>query len=65
MISYPEEHRRGFYISIWVIMRNVGSIIAGGITFGLNIARDGYGGVTTNTYLVFLGLECIGELYGN
>ncbi|KAI4867429.1 duf895 domain protein membrane protein [Hypoxylon rubiginosum] len=60
MISYPEEHRRGFYISIWVIMRNVGSIIAGGITFGLNIARDGYGGVTTNTYLVFLGLECIG-----
>ncbi|XXG98145.1 hypothetical protein Hte_004466 [Hypoxylon texense] len=60
MISYPEEHRRGFYISIWVIMRNVGSIIAGAITFGLNIARDGYGGVTTNTYLVFLGMECIG-----
>ncbi|KAI1380273.1 duf895 domain protein membrane protein [Hypoxylon crocopeplum] len=60
MISYPEEHRRGFYISIWVIMRNVGSIIAGGISFGLNIARDGYGGVTTNTYLVFLSLECLG-----
>ncbi|KAM0418895.1 hypothetical protein ACHAPT_012160 [Fusarium lateritium] len=60
MISYPEEHRRGFYISIWVAMRNVGSIIGGAITFGLNISRDGYGGVSTNTYLVFLGLECMG-----
>lgn len=61
MISYPEEHRRGFYISLWVVMRNLGSIIAGAITFGLNIASDGKGGVTTNTYLVFLGMECIGR----
>ncbi|EFW99067.1 duf895 domain protein membrane protein [Grosmannia clavigera kw1407] len=60
MISYPEEHRRGFYISIWVAMRNVGSIIGGAITLGLNIKRKGGGGVSTNTYLVFLGLECIG-----
>ncbi|KAJ9130960.1 Peroxidase [Pleurostoma richardsiae] len=60
MISYPEEHRRGFYISIWVIMRNIGSIIGGAITFGLNISRNGYGGVSANTYLVFLGLECLG-----
>ncbi|CAI0647663.1 unnamed protein product [Colletotrichum noveboracense] len=60
MISYPEQHRRGFYISIWVIMRNLGSIIAGAISFGLNIARDGQGGVSANTYLAFLGMECIG-----
>ena len=60
MLSYPEEHRRGMYISIWVGMRNVGSIIGGAISFGLNIASNGAGGVTTNTYLVFLGMECIG-----
>ncbi|KAI8264001.1 hypothetical protein K4K58_012618 [Colletotrichum sp. SAR11_239] len=60
MISYPEQHRRGFYISIWVIMRNLGSIIAGAISFGLNIARDGQGGVSAKTYLAFVGMECIG-----
>ncbi|RDW64680.1 hypothetical protein BP6252_10331 [Coleophoma cylindrospora] len=60
MISYPEEHRRGFYVSIWVAMRNVGSIIGGAITLALNIKRNGAGGVTTNTYLVFLGMEFIG-----
>ncbi|OCF39058.1 hypothetical protein I317_07128 [Kwoniella heveanensis CBS 569] len=60
MISYPEEHRRGFYISVWVGMRNVGSIIGGAISFGLNIARNGAGGVSVNTYLVFLGFECLG-----
>lgn len=62
MISYPEQHRRGFYISIWVVMRNMGSIIAGAISFGLSIARDGKGGVTPNTYLAFLGMECIGKV---
>lgn len=61
MISYPEQHRRGFYISLWVVMRNLGSIIAGAISFGLNIARDGKGGVSPNTYLAFLGMECIGK----
>lgn len=61
MISYPEQHRRGFYISIWVVMRNLGSIIAGAISFALNITRDGEGGVTPNTYLAFLGMECIGQ----
>ena len=61
MISYPEEHRRGRYISIWVGMRNVGSIIGGAITYGLNIKNNGAGGVSTNTYLVFLGMECIGR----
>ncbi|KAK8869439.1 hypothetical protein IAR55_000003 [Kwoniella newhampshirensis] len=60
IISYPEEHRRGFYISIWVGMRNVGSIIGGAITLGLNITRKGAGGVSVNTYLAFLGMECIG-----
>ncbi|WVQ94653.1 hypothetical protein IAU59_001733 [Kwoniella sp. CBS 9459] len=60
MISYPEEHRRGFYISVWVGMRNVGSIIGGAISYGLNIAKRGAGGVSVNTYLVFLGLECLG-----
>ncbi|KAH8883766.1 duf895 domain protein membrane protein [Thozetella sp. PMI_491] len=60
MISYPEEHRRGLYISIWVTMRTLGSILGGAITFGLNIAKNGAGGVSTNTYLVFLGLECLG-----
>lgn len=55
--------RRGFYISIWVAMRNVGSIIGGAITLGLNIKKSGGGSVSTNTYLVFLGLECIGMSY--
>ncbi|KAK8861196.1 hypothetical protein IAR55_002015 [Kwoniella newhampshirensis] len=60
MISYPEEHRRGFYISIWVGMRNVGSIIGGAISLGLNIAKNGAGGVSVNTYVVFLVMECLG-----
>ncbi|WWC98992.1 hypothetical protein V866_005886 [Kwoniella sp. B9012] len=60
MISYPEEHKRAFYISIWVAMRNVGSIIGGAISLALNINKSGGGGVSVETYLAFLGMECLG-----
>jgi hypothetical protein len=60
MISFPEEHRRGFYISLWLIARNLGSLISGGISLGLNIEGKGKGAITTTTYLAFLVLECIG-----
>ncbi|WVR06120.1 hypothetical protein IAU60_003150 [Kwoniella sp. DSM 27419] len=60
MISYPEANRRGLYLSIWVMFRNLGSVISGAISLGLNIATAGAGAVSTSTYLVFVGLECIG-----
>ncbi|OCF45331.1 hypothetical protein I317_00854 [Kwoniella heveanensis CBS 569] len=60
MISYPEENRRGLYLSLWVGARNLGSVISGAISLGLNVATSGAGAVSTNTYLVFIALECLG-----
>lgn len=60
MISYPEEHRRGLYISIWLIARNLGSLISGAISLSLNNAGKGKGSIKPQTYLAFLALECIG-----
>lgn len=60
MISFPEEERRGFYLSLWLIARNLGSLISGAISLSLNIEGKGKGAITTTTYLAFLILECIG-----
>ncbi|KAJ3787348.1 major facilitator superfamily domain-containing protein [Lentinula aff. detonsa] len=58
--SYPEPHRRGRMLALWVFMRNAAPVIGGAIIFGLNSSLDSSGGVSLETYLVIIGIMCAG-----
>lgn len=60
VLSYPEEGRRGKYLGMWVASRNGGQLIAGCIALSRNIRNAAAGAVTTETYLIFLAIECLG-----
>lgn len=58
--SYPEPHRRGRMLGLWVFMRNAAPVIGGAIIFGLNSSIDSSGAVSLKTYLVIIGIMCAG-----
>ncbi|KAF9454582.1 hypothetical protein P691DRAFT_806747 [Macrolepiota fuliginosa MF-IS2] len=58
--AYPEPHRRGRMLALWVFMRNAAPVIGGAIIFGLNAKLDSTGGVSLHTYLVIIGIMCAG-----
>jgi len=58
--SYPEHHRRGRMLGLWVFMRTAAPVIGGAIIFGLNSSLDSSGGVSLKTYLVIIGIMCAG-----
>lgn len=58
--AYPEPHRRGRMLGLWVFMRNAAPVIGGAIIFSLNSNLDSSGGVSLKTYLVIIGIMCAG-----
>ncbi|EIM85085.1 MFS general substrate transporter [Stereum hirsutum FP-91666 SS1] len=60
ILSYPEKNRRGFYLALWIVSRNLGQLVGGAISLSTNVNSDSSGGIATSTYLIFVGLECIG-----
>ncbi|KIY67336.1 MFS general substrate transporter [Cylindrobasidium torrendii FP15055 ss-10] len=58
VIGYPEPHKRGRYISIWIVMRNLGPVVGGAILLSLNKDASSSGSVSLNSYLVFVGIMC-------
>ncbi|RSL98141.1 hypothetical protein CEP52_010483 [Fusarium oligoseptatum] len=59
-VAYPEDNRRGLYISLWMAIGLVGTVIRSSIQLALNIHDSQQGSVSTNTYLAMIGLSCIG-----
>ena len=45
---------------MWVASRNGGQLIAGCIALSRNIRNAAAGAVSTETYLIFLAIECLG-----
>lgn len=64
MLTYPYPDSRGLYLSIWAAMRNAGSVLGGAINFGNNAKASGAGGIAWSTYLIFVGIECTGLIWG-
>ncbi|KAJ3970046.1 major facilitator superfamily domain-containing protein [Lentinula raphanica] len=58
--AYPEPHRRGRMLALWVSMRTAAPVIGGAIIFALNSSLDSSGGVSLETYLVIIGIMCAG-----
>jgi hypothetical protein len=63
MLSYPTAQDRGKYLGIWTAMRNLGTLVGGGINFGINNTNSSAGGVAWSTYLVFIGFEASGIFF--
>ncbi|CDU22059.1 uncharacterized protein SPSC_00689 [Sporisorium scitamineum] len=59
-IGYPERLKQARYISYWLMYRVLGQLLGGIINLSLNYKNDGKGSISTNTYLVFVVLQCLG-----
>jgi hypothetical protein len=55
---------RGKYLGIWAAMRNSGTVIGGAINFANNSQIGVAGGIQWTTYLVFIGFEVTGVVWG-
>ncbi|KAL3480916.1 major facilitator superfamily domain-containing protein [Aspergillus californicus] len=50
---------RGKYLALWIVSRNLGQLVGGAINLSKNYKEGVSGGVTPDTYLAFLAIECI------
>ncbi|KAF3386833.1 UNC93-like protein 2 [Penicillium rolfsii] len=50
---------RGKYLALWIVSRNLGQLVGGAINLSKNHVKGADGGVTPNTYLAFVIIECI------
>ncbi|KAJ1035878.1 hypothetical protein NDA13_000536 [Ustilago tritici] len=59
-LGYPERLKQARYISYWLMFRVLGQLLGGIINLALNVNDDQKGSISTNTYLVFVVLQCLG-----
>ncbi|KAJ1018134.1 hypothetical protein NDA16_005000 [Ustilago loliicola] len=59
-LGYPERLNQARYISYWLMFRVLGQLLGGIINLALNVNDDQKGSISTNTYLVFVVLQCLG-----
>jgi len=57
MIGYPEAHKRGRYLSMWLAYRNSGSILGGAINLAFNATGKTTGKLDFRTFIVFVALR--------
>lgn len=59
-LGYPEPGKRGKYLNIWLWFRTGGPLLGGLIVLILNHSAEAKkkGKVNSNTYLVFIALQC-------
>jgi len=62
--GYPEAHKRGRYIATWFTFRNFGNVVGGSISLALNVHTAKKGKVGYQTYLAFIGIQCLGFFIG-
>jgi hypothetical protein len=62
--GYPEQQKRCCYIATWFTFRNMGNIIGGAISLGLNHNIAHRGQVGYQTYQGFIAIQCLGFFLG-
>ena len=62
MMSYPLEHQKGTFLSIFWSAFNFGSVIGGLLTFSVNLDTAADGKASPATYFVFIGLMLAASL---
>ena len=62
-LAYPERSNQGRFLSYWLMFRVLGQLLGGIINLALNYHNDAKGSISTNTYLVFVVLQCLGPFW--
>ncbi|KAE8146598.1 major facilitator superfamily domain-containing protein [Aspergillus avenaceus] len=50
---------RGKYLALWIVSRNLGQLVGGAINLSKNHEKGADGGVTPDTFIAFVIIECI------
>ena len=59
-LGYPTVGDRGKFTGIWLGLRELGQLIGSSIQLSLNVKADKRGKVGYSTYLILIGLQCLG-----
>ncbi|KAJ4986083.1 major facilitator superfamily transporter [Stagonosporopsis vannaccii] len=59
IMSLAPSNSRGKYLALWIVARNLGQLVGGAINLSKNHVKGAYGGVTPDTYIAFLIIECM------
>ncbi|KAJ5160189.1 uncharacterized protein N7482_007193 [Penicillium canariense] len=50
---------RGKYLALWIVSRNLGQLVGGAINLSKNHVKGADGGITPDTYIAFVIIECL------
>ncbi|KAJ4316311.1 hypothetical protein N0V94_005520 [Neodidymelliopsis sp. IMI 364377] len=59
IMSLAPANSRGKYLALWIVARNLGQLVGGAINLSKNHIKGANGGVTPDTYIAFLIIECM------
>ncbi|KAL1883233.1 hypothetical protein Daus18300_000291 [Diaporthe australafricana] len=59
ILSLAPSGVRGRYLALWIVSRNLGQLVGGGINLAKNHIKGVEGGVTPDTYIAFVIIECL------
>ncbi|QDS76048.1 hypothetical protein FKW77_005463 [Venturia effusa] len=59
IMSLAPSQSRGKYLAFWIVSRNLGQLVGGAINLSKNHIKGVSGGVTPNTYIAFIIIECL------
>ncbi|KAG9192301.1 hypothetical protein G6011_11035 [Alternaria panax] len=59
IMSLAPSGSRGKYLALWIVARNLGQLVGGGINLSKNHKKGVVGAVTPDTYVAFLIIECM------
>lgn len=59
IMSLAPSNSRGKYLALWIVARNLGQLVGGAINLSKNHTKGAVGGVTPDTYVAFLIIECM------
>lgn len=59
ILSLAPSGARGKYLALWIVSRNLGQLVGGAINLSKNHVKGTAGGITPNTYIAFMAIECM------
>ncbi|KAI0484580.1 MFS general substrate transporter [Xylariaceae sp. FL0804] len=59
IMSLAPSGARGKYLALWIVSRNLGQLVGGAINLSKNHIKGVEGGVSPNTYIAFVIIECL------
>lgn len=59
IMSLAPSGSRGKYLALWIVARNLGQLVGGAINLAKNHEKGAVGGVSPDTYIAFLIIECM------